>query len=208
MAICCLVGWEVLGKQAKHGRPAWAWSSHLQLGTTQPPFTPFQSPTHRQYGCLHPPGRGAGNLPGGLFSGGPLGSLDDEFGLSDLSDLLFGLSKLAGETQRPNARKLLAKIFLTRVKLQAPPAGPAAVRHGQRLQRDAAEEAEVRVGWVRVGWGGNQLNRNSAYQHHSGSTCTLPIFPLSHFRLLPPASLRPARRTTTGRPQRWLPPPV
>ncbi len=102
------------------------------------------------------PGRGGSGLlggSGGLFDGGPLGGLDDEFGLSDLSDLLFGLSKLAGETQRPNARKLLGKIFLTRVKLQAPPAGPAAVRHGQRLQRDAAEEAEVRKDVV-GGWEG------------------------------------------------------
>ena len=38
--------------------------------------------------------------------------------------------------------RLLLKVFPTRVRLQPPPAGPAALRHQQRMQRDAAEEAE------------------------------------------------------------------
>jgi len=42
----------------------------------------------------------------------------------------------------PPACRLLLKVFPTRVKLQAPPAGPAATRHLRRLQQDAAEEAE------------------------------------------------------------------
>lgn len=85
-------------------------------------------------------GRGQG-LFGASAAGdsGDLGGLDDELGLGDL---LLSLSKLAGESQRPNARKLLLKVFPTRVKLQPPPAGPAAARHLQRLQQDAAEAAE------------------------------------------------------------------
>lgn len=117
---------------------------------TRPGFTPADPALP-----VSPPGRG-----GSSRLGGPLGDLDDELGLSDLSDLLFGLSKLAVEAQRPNAHKLLSKIFLTRVKLQAPPAGPAAVRHGQRLQRDAAEEAEVGALWggaAMAGWVGGFL---------------------------------------------------
>lgn len=38
--------------------------------------------------------------------------------------------------------RLLLKVFPTRVKLQPPPAGPAAARHLQRLQQDAADAAE------------------------------------------------------------------
>ncbi|KAL4425684.1 hypothetical protein ABPG75_009700 [Micractinium tetrahymenae] len=75
----------------------------------------------------------------GSAGDGELDALDDELGLGDL---LLSLSKLAGESQRPNARKLLLKVFPTRVKLQPPPAGPAAARHLQRLQQDAAEAAE------------------------------------------------------------------
>lgn len=42
----------------------------------------------------------------------------------------------------PPTPRLLLKVFPTRVKLQPPPAGPAAARHLQRLQQDAAEAAE------------------------------------------------------------------
>ncbi|KAL4437954.1 hypothetical protein ABPG77_004175 [Micractinium sp. CCAP 211/92] len=85
-------------------------------------------------------GRGKG-LFGASAAGGSdeLDALDDELGLGDL---LLSLSKLAGESQRPNARKLLLKVFPTRVKLQPPPAGPAAARHLHRLQQDAEEAAE------------------------------------------------------------------
>lgn len=38
--------------------------------------------------------------------------------------------------------RLLLKVFPTRVKLQPPPAGPAALRHLARMQRDVAEAAE------------------------------------------------------------------
>lgn len=59
-----------------------------------------------------------------------------------LSDLLLSLSRLAGEAARPNPRRLLERAFPTRVRLQAPPAGPASARHLARLQRDAAAAAE------------------------------------------------------------------
>ena len=42
----------------------------------------------------------------------------------------------------PPWRRLLLRLFPTRVKLAPPPAGPAAARHQQRMQRDVAEEAE------------------------------------------------------------------
>lgn len=89
-------------------------------------------------------GRGGRGSGGGLFGGGG-GDLDD-LGDDDLGlgDLLLSLSKLAGEQQRPNARRLLKSIFPTLVKLLQPPAGSAAaVRHQQRLLEDAAAAAQL-----------------------------------------------------------------
>ncbi len=38
--------------------------------------------------------------------------------------------------------RVLPRLFPTRVKLQPPPSGPAALRHQQRMAKDALEAAE------------------------------------------------------------------
>ncbi|PSC75359.1 ATPase family AAA domain-containing 1 [Micractinium conductrix] len=90
-------------------------------------------------GGLRPRAAGVAGPAGGDGSGDLEGLEGDELGLGDL---LLSLSRLAGEGQRPNSRKLLLRTFPTRVRLLPPPAGPAALLHQQRLARDEAEEAE------------------------------------------------------------------
>jgi len=89
---------------------------------------------------------GAGGLGGdeGPFSPSSAagGGLDGGDELGSLASILLTLNKLT-EEPRPDARKLLAAAFPTRVNLAPPPAGSAAAtKHRARIQRDVEREVE------------------------------------------------------------------
>ncbi|GAB4821855.1 hypothetical protein N2152v2_008901 [Parachlorella kessleri] len=76
-------------------------------------------------------------LFGGLGLGDDYGFEEDDMGLAAL------LKELEAPLEdKPNPRRVLPRLFPTRVKLQPPPSGPAALRHQQRMARDALEAAE------------------------------------------------------------------
>ncbi|KAL3152348.1 hypothetical protein ABBQ32_001411 [Trebouxia sp. C0010 RCD-2024] len=85
------------------------------------PHTPLAAKHADEGGAAAPPPP-SGSTPAGHDDGlGPI--------LPDLGSLL--------HADKPNARRILSKLFTTRVKLAAAPEGPAAARHNARIARDA-----------------------------------------------------------------------
>lgn len=114
------------------------------------------SSSGNESGSLGRPDSFSGLFGGGGYGGGPLdsdeaavspstaagGGFDGGDELGSLASILLALNRLT-EEPRPDARKLLAAAFPTRVNLQPPPPGSAAAsKHRARIQRDVEREVE------------------------------------------------------------------